>query len=216
LRAAPRTDPIVRYYRNGLLPWLLATKRTLGWGCTMRAGGSHRSASKGAASNIGKHSQIDRDVGLDDRSQAVLAINEDPVHVERDPLMGDDPFAASHRLSEAAHNRRRDRPVGGVGFQPFRGLLRGHGLELAAQTNPLLKRVNVQPATITAPQPVTRARGAVVDPKPVARRGLEPDPVSRSNGPKKGGRTKAKGQPQMPETTCSRRYSRRYGSAKST
>src|ERR1019366_7864423 len=43
LRAAPRTDPYGRNYRIGLLPRVLASKRTLGWGCTMRTGGSHRS-----------------------------------------------------------------------------------------------------------------------------------------------------------------------------
>ena len=41
LAGGPPTDPIVRDYRNGLLPWVLAAKATLGWGRTMRAGGSH-------------------------------------------------------------------------------------------------------------------------------------------------------------------------------
>ena len=41
LRAAPRTDPGVQNYRTGLLPRVLAAKLTLGWGRTMRAGGSH-------------------------------------------------------------------------------------------------------------------------------------------------------------------------------
>jgi hypothetical protein len=40
--AAPRTDPGVRYYRTGLLPWVLASKRALGQGCRTRTVGSHR------------------------------------------------------------------------------------------------------------------------------------------------------------------------------
>ena len=44
MRAAPRTDPSVRDYRTGLLPRVRASKRTLGQGCVMRTGGSHRVA----------------------------------------------------------------------------------------------------------------------------------------------------------------------------
>ncbi len=42
LAAGPRTDPGVRHYRTGLLPWVLASKRTFGYGCITRARGSHR------------------------------------------------------------------------------------------------------------------------------------------------------------------------------
>jgi hypothetical protein len=44
LRAAPRTDPSVRDYRTGLLPQVLAAKRTSGKGCITRGLGSHRFA----------------------------------------------------------------------------------------------------------------------------------------------------------------------------
>src|SRR6266511_2528917 len=43
-RAAPRADPSERDYRTGLLPWVRASNRTLGHGCMIRAGGSHRVA----------------------------------------------------------------------------------------------------------------------------------------------------------------------------
>ena len=42
--ATDRADPSVRDYRIGLLPWVLALKRTSGKGCITRAGGSHRFA----------------------------------------------------------------------------------------------------------------------------------------------------------------------------
>jgi hypothetical protein len=42
LAGGPRTDPSVRDYRTGLLPQVLAAKRTSGKGCITRAGGSHR------------------------------------------------------------------------------------------------------------------------------------------------------------------------------
>jgi hypothetical protein len=35
-----------------ILPWVLAAKRTLGWGCTMRAGGSHRSPIRANRSQV--------------------------------------------------------------------------------------------------------------------------------------------------------------------
>jgi hypothetical protein len=41
LPAAPRADPGVRNYRTGLLPQVLAAKRTSGKGCLTRTGGSH-------------------------------------------------------------------------------------------------------------------------------------------------------------------------------
>ena len=44
MRAAPRTDPSVRNYRTGLLPQVLAAKRTSGKGCFTWAGGIHRVA----------------------------------------------------------------------------------------------------------------------------------------------------------------------------
>jgi len=42
-RATPRTDPGVRNYRTGLLPWVLTAKRTIGSGCMRWGRGSHRS-----------------------------------------------------------------------------------------------------------------------------------------------------------------------------
>jgi hypothetical protein len=39
LRAAPRTDPRMRNYRTGLLPQVLAAKRTSGNGCVARTFG---------------------------------------------------------------------------------------------------------------------------------------------------------------------------------
>jgi hypothetical protein len=44
-RAAPRADPSERDYRTGLLPRVLASKRSLGHAWRTRAGGSHRAAS---------------------------------------------------------------------------------------------------------------------------------------------------------------------------
>jgi len=40
----PRTDPGVRDYRTGFLPWVHAAKRACGHGCTMRVWGIHRVA----------------------------------------------------------------------------------------------------------------------------------------------------------------------------
>src|SRR5512142_2319882 len=45
-RAAPRADPSGRNYRTGLLPWVLASKRSVGQGWRTRAGGSQRLASR--------------------------------------------------------------------------------------------------------------------------------------------------------------------------
>ena len=45
-RPAPRTDPGVRNYRTGLLPWVLASSRTFGYGCMTRTFGSHRVSSR--------------------------------------------------------------------------------------------------------------------------------------------------------------------------
>lgn len=43
VRLAPRTDPSVRNYRTGLLPWVLARNRSSGKSCRRRGRGSHRS-----------------------------------------------------------------------------------------------------------------------------------------------------------------------------
>jgi hypothetical protein len=43
-RPAPRTDPSERNYRTGLLPRVLASKRSSGQGCRMRGRGIQRSA----------------------------------------------------------------------------------------------------------------------------------------------------------------------------
>jgi hypothetical protein len=42
--SGPRTDPSVRNYRTGLLPQVLAARRTFGYGCNTRTRGSHRVA----------------------------------------------------------------------------------------------------------------------------------------------------------------------------
>ena len=46
VRPAPRADPSERNYRTGLLPRVLASKRSSGQGCRMRTGGIHRWASR--------------------------------------------------------------------------------------------------------------------------------------------------------------------------
>ena len=45
-RLAPRADPSVQNYRTGLLPWVMASKRTLGHGCWILGFGTHRSANR--------------------------------------------------------------------------------------------------------------------------------------------------------------------------
>ena len=52
LTGGPRTDPSVRDYRTGLLPRVRASKRTLGQGCVMRTGGSHRVARRFIRSQV--------------------------------------------------------------------------------------------------------------------------------------------------------------------
>ncbi len=42
MRTAPRTDPRMRDYRTGLLPWILASIRLSGYGWQIRGVGIHR------------------------------------------------------------------------------------------------------------------------------------------------------------------------------
>ena len=52
LAGGPRADPSERNYRTGLLPWVLASNRTFGQGCVIRAAGSHRASSRPIRSQV--------------------------------------------------------------------------------------------------------------------------------------------------------------------
>ena len=62
---------------------------------------------EGALGDLGEHRELDRAIGLDDRGQAVLTVHEHAVDVEGDPLVGDQPLAATHRLGERPNHRPR-------------------------------------------------------------------------------------------------------------
>ena len=87
---------------------------------------------EGALGDLGEHRELDRAIGLDDRGQTVLPIDQHPVDVERDPLMGDQPLVAAHRLSERTDHRPRQGTVGRVRLQPLRRPRRRDRLHPAA------------------------------------------------------------------------------------
>jgi hypothetical protein len=77
LRAAPRSDPSVRDYRTGLLPRVRASKRTLGQGCVMRTGGSHRLARRFIRSQVRRERWLRRrSRGNEGANNMTMAANE--------------------------------------------------------------------------------------------------------------------------------------------
>jgi hypothetical protein len=89
--------------------------------------------------HLGEDGHLHRQVGLDDRSEAVLSVDQGAGGVKRDALVGDPPFAAAHRRGEVAYRALRQRPVGRVALQVLGGLGRRYGLHPATHDdlNPL-------------------------------------------------------------------------------
>jgi len=97
---------------------------------------------EGALGHVGEHRHLHRLVGLDDRGQPMLSIDEYTVDVEGDALMGDQPVAAAHRLGEPAHHRPGQGTVGGVRFQPISRACRCDRLHPAPHPGLLLRLVS--------------------------------------------------------------------------
>lgn len=58
---------------------------------------------EGVRLDIGKHRDLDRQVGLHDRRQPMRVIDQHSGGVERDALMGHQPIPTPHRLRERPH-----------------------------------------------------------------------------------------------------------------
>ncbi len=82
-RAAPRTDPSVRDYRTGLLPRVLASKRSKGQGCWTFGRGIHRSSNRALRAAVMWPRSLRRD-----NDCAQILMTSDRSRSSRLPLVG--------------------------------------------------------------------------------------------------------------------------------